>query len=158
MNKTRQPLFHISKRPEISLAKSWGIRGLAIILGLLVCALITTVTTGENPLSMFTTIVDASFGSERKLWQFLQDISVLLCISIAVTPAFRMRCWNLGAEGQVLAGALATGACMIKLGDVLPQWAICVVMPLAAIAAGALWALIPQYSRQNGTPTRLSSP
>ena len=143
MNKTRQPLFHISKRPEISLIKSWGIRGLAIILGLLVCALITTITTGENPVSMFTTIVDASFGSERKLWQFFQDISILLCISIAVTPAFRMRCWNLGAEGQVLAGALATGACMIKLGDVLPQWAICVVMPLAAIAAGALWALIP---------------
>ena len=145
MNKTKQPFIHISKRSDISLAKAWGIRGAAIVLSLLLCAVITMITTGENPVNIFATVVNGSFGTSRKTWLFLQNVSVLLCISIAVTPAFRMRCWNLGAEGQVLAGALATAAVMIKLGDVLPQWLLLIITPVAAIAAGAVWAFVPAF-------------
>jgi len=143
MNKPHQPLFHISKRSGITTGKAVGIRALAILLSLLLCALISVITTGENPVNLLKTILDASFSSSRKIWLFLQNISILLCISLAVTPAFKMRCWNLGAEGQVLVGALATGACMIKLADKLPAGLLYPVMIVSAILAGALWALIP---------------
>ena len=44
----------------------------------------------------------------------LHDIAILLCISLAVTPAFRMRFWNTGAEGQVLIGCLSTAVCSFR--------------------------------------------
>ena len=68
---------------------------------------------------------------------------MLLCISVALAPAFKMRFWNIGAEGQVLAGGIATAACMIYLGGKLPTPVLFLVMVLASVAAGALWGFIP---------------
>ena len=138
-------MIHISRRTDISRTKILLIKLVAIALSLVVCALITTLATGQNPLAVFASLVSGSFGSKRKFWIFLQNTSILLCISLAVTPAFKMRCWNLGAEGQVLAGALATAACMILLADKMPSGLLFVVMVLAAILAGAVWAAIPAF-------------
>ena len=69
----------------------------------------------------------------------------MLCISLAVTPAFKMRFWNIGAEGQVLAGSLAVAACMILIGDSVPNWLLIVIMAIAGVAAGAIWAFIPAF-------------
>ena len=74
---------------------------------------------------------------------------MLLCIALAVTPAFKMRFWNIGGEGQVLAGALAAAACMICLRNTLPNALVIVCMCVSSILAGALWGFIPAYSRQN---------
>ena len=60
-NKTREPLVHISRRSTLPWYQSWGIRACALILSLGVCALVTMFTTGENPLSVFGAIYDASF-------------------------------------------------------------------------------------------------
>ena len=68
---------------------------------------------------------------------------MLLCISVALAPAFKMRFWNIGAEGQVLAGGIATAACMIYLGGKIPTPLLFLVMILASVAAGALWGFIP---------------
>ena len=72
-------------------------------------------------------------------------MAILLCVSLAVTPAFRMRFWNIGGQGQLLAGGLATAACMILLGDKLPNGLLIPIMVLAALAAGAVWGLIPAF-------------
>jgi len=74
-----------------------------------------------------------------------QNLAVLLGISLAVTPAFKMRFWNIGAEGQVLIGCLATAACMIVLGDKLSNGVLILVMLVAAIAAGSLWGFLPSF-------------
>ena len=52
---------------------------------------------------------------------------MLLCIALAVTPAFKMRFWNLGAEGQVLVGGLASAAVMFYVGDKWPSWVLILV-------------------------------
>ena len=141
----RVPLFHIAKRAALPWQKAWAIRGVALVLALIVCALITTLLTGENPIDIYAAILDGGFGTARKTWVLFQNLAVLLCISLAVTPAFKMRFWNIGAEGQVLAGALACAACMICLRDVLPNWAIILCMIVSSIAAGAVWAAIPGF-------------
>ena len=115
-----EPLFHIVKRSSMVWWKSWLIRIGSVAAALLVCALITVLLTGKNPLSVYATMIDGSFGTSRRIWALLQNIAILLCISLAVTPAFKMRFWNTGAEGQVLIGALATASCMILFGDKLP--------------------------------------
>ena len=136
-------MIHISRRADISRAHAWIIRGIAIILALLVCAVITAATTGLNPLKVFVSMFEGAFGSSRKTWMLLQNLAILLCISIAVTPAFKMRCWNLGAEGQVLIGCLATAACMICLEGKVSNGLLILIMTVSAIAAGAVWAMIP---------------
>ena len=142
-NKVREPLFHIVKRDTLPWYQAWGIRAVAIVLALLLCALITTLCTHLNPIKVFGTMFGGAFGSPRKIWILGQNLAILLCISLAVTPAFKMRFWNIGAEGQVLAGGLAAAACMICLGDKLPNGLLIVLIVIAGILAGAVWAVIP---------------
>ena len=144
MNKQNNaPLFHIVKRGALPWYQAWGIRAAAIVLALLFCALVTSLTTGENPLQVYSTMIYGAVGTPRKIWILGQNIALLLCASLAVTPAFRRRFWNIGGEGQVLAGALAAAACMICLSDKLPNGALIAVMAVSSIAAGAIWGLIP---------------
>ena len=144
MNK-KQSLFHIAKRDALPWYKSFAIRGCAILLALVVCAVVTMLMTGENPVSIYATIFKGAFGSARKSWVTFQNLAVLLGISLAVTPAFKMRFWNIGAEGQVLIGCLATAACMICLGGKLPNAVLILVSLAAAIAAGAVWGFLPAF-------------
>ncbi len=141
----KQSLFHISKRDALPWYQALLIRGGAIVLALIVCAIVTTLLTGENPISIYGTIFYGAFGTARKSWVTFQNLAVLLGISLAVTPAFKMRFWNIGAEGQVLIGCLATAACMICLGDKLPNGVLIPVMIVAAIAAGSLWGFLPSF-------------
>ncbi len=138
-------LFHIAKRDALPWYQATLIRGCAILLALVVCALVTMLMTGENPFSIYATIFKGAFGTARKTWVTFQNLAVLLGISLAVTPAFKMRFWNIGAEGQVLIGCLATAACMICLGDKIPNALLILISLLAALAVGAVWGLLPAF-------------
>ena len=123
---------------------SWGIRGVAIVLALLACALISTLVTSDNPIQIFATIIDGSFGSSRKFMVLLQNTAMMLCVALALTPAFKMRFWNIGGEGQALAGAIAAAACMILMKD-QSNWLVIPCMVVTSILAGALWGAIPAF-------------
>ena len=138
-------LFHIAKRDALPWYQATLIRGCAILLALVVCALVTMLMTGENPFSIYATIFKGAFGTARKTWVTFQNLAVLLGISLAVTPAFKMRFWNIGAEGQVLIGCLATAACMICLGDKIPNALLILISLLAALVAGGIWGLLPAF-------------
>lgn len=144
-NKVKEPRFHIVKRAALPWYKSLGIRIFAIFLALVLCGIITTVTTGTNPLEVYRSIIIGAFGTARKTWITLQNTAILLLISLALTPAFKMRFWNIGGEGQVLIGGLASAACMICLGESLPNGILILCMIAASILAGMLWALIPAF-------------
>ena len=144
MNK-RGSLFHISKRDTLPLPKALAIRGGIILLALVFCGLITTLLTGENPINVYGTILKGAFGTARKSWVTWQNVAILLGISLAVTPAFKMRFWNIGAEGQTLIGCLASAACMITLGKTLPNALLILVSLVAALLAGALWGFLPAF-------------
>ena len=137
--------IHISKRTELPWYKSWAIRAIAILLALVTCAIVTMLMTGENPISIYATIFYGAFGTARRSWVTVQDLAILLGISLAVTPAFKMRFWNIGAEGQVLIGGLATAACMICLADKLSNGMVILCMILASILAGAVWGFLPAF-------------
>ena len=139
----REPLFHIVKRSAMPWWQSWLIRVAAVILALIVCAGVTVLLTGLDPLAVYEAMFKGAFGSARRIWALEQNMAILLCIALAVTPAFRMRFWNIGAEGQVLAGGLAATACMILIGDSVPGWLLLVITCVSAIAAGAIWGVIP---------------
>ena len=143
--KIHEPLFHIAKRDSIPTLKAWLIRAAAIIFALIVCGLLTMLLTGENPINVYASMIDGAIGTERRIWRLLQDLAILLCISLAVTPAFKMKFWNIGAEGQVLIGGLATAACSMFLSDSMPTYLLIPVMFIASMVAGAIWAVIPAF-------------
>ena len=156
MNKRiREPLFHIVKRDAPSLKRIFGVRIAAILLALLLCGIVTMITTGLDPLSVYESIFIGAFGSKRKIWITLQNTAILLLISVALTPAFRMRFWNVGGEGQILVGGLAAAACMICLSDKLPNALVILCMAAGSLLAGALWGFIPAFfkSRWNTNET-----
>lgn len=141
--KVHEPLFHITKRASMVWWKSWLIRAAAIVASLIVSALVIVALTKYNPIQVYAEMFEGSFGSKRKVFVLLQNLAMLLCISLAVTPAFKMRFWNLGAEGQVLVGGLASAACMFYVKDALPNVALLIIMLVASVLAGVIWGLIP---------------
>ena len=142
-NTVHEPLFHIVKRDSVPKLNSFLIRLGSILFALIFCGILTMVLTGENPISVYVTMFEGAFGSTRKFWKLMQSLAMLLCVSLALTPAFKMRFWNIGGEGQVLIGGLATTACMILLGDKVPNGLLILIMVVASVLAGAIWALIP---------------
>ena len=147
MNSKKEPLFRISKRSDISKKKAFTIRAIAILASLVFCAVVTMLLTGDNPISIYVTIVKGAFGTARKTWVTLQNMSILLLIALALTPAFKMRFWNIGGEGQVLIGGLAAAACMIYLPGKMSNGFILLCMIFSSIAAGAIWGFIPAFCK-----------
>lgn len=139
---SREPLAYISKRDNVPLSSRILVRAVAIVIALIVCGIVTKVLTSDDPISIYKTIVHGAFGRGRLLVT-VHDIAILLCVSLAVTPAFRMRFWNIGAEGQVLIGCLATAVCMFSLGGRVADWQLMIIMTVAAILSGMLWGVIP---------------
>ena len=143
----KEPLIHITKRDSMPLGKAIGVRALAIFAALMVTSVVIMILAKENPIKIYASIISGSFGTSRRVWNLLNGMAILLGISLAVTPAFKMKFWNCGAEGQTLIGALACAAVMLFLGDVLPLPALYVVMIVAAMLAAAVWAVIPAIFR-----------
>ena len=146
MSKTAaEPLVRISKREGTTFVQKVLVRAIAILLALVVDAFFIFFVTGLNPISVYGTILEGAFGTSRRIGVTARNVAMLLGISLAVTPAFKMRFWNLGAEGQVLIGGLASAACMILFGSKLKNPALIALMVVVSIAASALWALIPAF-------------
>lgn len=139
----REPLVRIAKRDSMPIAKAVLVRAIAIALSLVVCAVVIYAITKMNPLKVYATMIEGAFGSKRRIWMLVRDAMMMLCIGVALAPAFKMRFWNIGAEGQVLVGGIATAACMIYLGDVLPTPVLFLVMVVTSCVCGAIWGMIP---------------
>lgn len=134
--------FHVIKRSTIPVWKSMLFRVIAILSAVLLCSLLSIFMIGANPIKFIFTMFDGAFGTGARLWAFAKDTAILLCIALAITPAFKMRFWNIGAEGQTLIGALAAVAVIIYC-DGLPEWLILILMLLAAVLVGAIWGGLP---------------
>lgn len=145
----KEPRIQITKQSETPWQKAVGIRALAIILALILCAVVIVFLTKYNPLEVYEAMFKGAFGTTRKVWNTFQKLAMLLCVSLAVTPAFKMKFWNIGAEGQTLVGGLAAAACMIYLGDTLSPFILFPLMAVVCILAGMIWGLIPAIFKAN---------
>ncbi len=150
-----EPLFHLAKRASISAPKAWLIRIFAVVLGFLACGLVAFILIEklqDNPKKIedfYKCFIDGIWSEgktlfkNRKLWKFLKNLAILQCISLAITPAFRMKFWNIGAEGQTLVGILGAIAVAFYAQSALPNWVLLVLMFLAAVLSSIIWAIIP---------------
>ncbi len=138
-----EPLIHVSKRVGIAQSKAWAIRGAALVLALMISGLVIFSIVHLSPLKVYGAMFEGAFGTSRRAWVTIRDAMMMLCVAVGLAPAFKMRFWNIGAEGQILVGAIATAACMIYLGNSLPTPALLAVMMVVSVIAGGVWGLIP---------------
>ncbi len=141
--KKHEPLFHIVKRNAIPWWKAWIVRAISIALAVLACSVVTILLTKQNPVLVWAAMFKGAFGTERIVWRLCRDVCLLLCVSLAVTPAFKMRFWNCGAEGQVLMGCLATFAVVRFWGASMSEPLLLATCLVSALVVGAIWGLIP---------------
>jgi general nucleoside transport system permease protein len=98
---------------------------------------------GQNPLAVYGAMLAGALGSRNGLAETLVKTTPLLLTGLGVAVAFRMRLWNIGAEGQLYLGAVfATWVALFGL----PQasgWLLVPAMVVAALLGGALWGAVP---------------
>ena len=145
-HRVKEPLMHIVKKEELPWQRVWLIRILSVVVGFALCGVLALLI-GISPAKMYEAMLDGAFGTSNRIWALLQETVMLLGIALALTPAFKMRFWNIGGEGQVLIGGFASALCMIYLGDKIPSVLLIFVMLIASIMAGAIWAFLPAFCK-----------
>lgn len=140
----REPLFRIVKRDNVAVWQSWIIRIVAVIIALLISAAVSAFITGGAGIgAFFANLFSGVFGTPRRILNLFQNTAILLCIALAVAPAFKMRFWNIGAEGQVLMGGLACVVCIQYFGGKIPEWTLLLLMAALSIVFSIVWTVIP---------------
>jgi simple sugar transport system permease protein len=139
----KEPLVRLVKRDALPAKKIVLIYAIAIAAGLVLSAIICSLFSSKNPIAFFAALFDGALGSSRRIWLLLQDTALLLGVAVALVPAFKMKFWNLGGNGQILVGCLAAIACMFYLGGKLPDAVLILIMTVASIVAGAVWGVLP---------------
>ncbi len=139
----KEPLFHIVKRDNISLEKKAIFYASTIIIGLFIGGIICSLFSSKNVFQFFGSLFSGALGTSRRIWLLLQDTALLLGVSLALAPAFKMKFWNLGANGQILMGCLSYVGVMFYLGGKLPDFIVMLLGLILSVVVGAVWALIP---------------
>lgn len=141
--KEREPLVHIVKRSDTKRWYAWSIRVGAFVLSLLICAIVSASITNKGFGYFFSTLFDGVFGSERKVWNLFHSMALLLIVALAVTPCFKMKFWNIGAEGQVLMGCVGCALAMFYFAGKVEDGVLYLLMVLFSILFAVVWAVIP---------------
>jgi simple sugar transport system permease protein len=128
----------------LGVATTLGAVGVALIISAILIFLI-----GGDPIRSYLHIAEASLGSVGVLSDTLVKATPLILTGLACSVAFRMRLWNIGAEGQLLMGAWAASAVVLMgwLPEGTPGFVWIPLMLLAGLAGGALWAGIAGWLR-----------
>lgn len=138
------PSIRLSKKDTPALYKSILIRIAAILLSLIVCAIVIVSITDLNPVEVYGAMLKGALGTKRRVWVTIRDMLALLLVAVGLVPAFKMRFWNIGAEGQLLMGGLASAALMIYCVNI-PNAVLLPLIMICSALAGVLWGIIPAY-------------
>ena len=139
----KEPLLRIAKRDSIPRPKAYAIRVIAVLLSLLVSGAFIFSVTKLDPILVYKAMFDGALGTSRRSWSTIRDVMTLLCIGVGLAPAFKMRFWNIGAEGQILIGGIITAGLMRSLGPSIPAPALLVLMAAVSLIGGCVWGVIP---------------
>jgi len=140
------PLVRIARRNSVDMKRAWFVRVAGFLLSLVVGAFLI-LALGHNPIRVYTEMLNSAFGSNTGIIQTIRIAIPLLGSALAVGLAFKMRFWNIGAEGQIIVGGIAASYFALFYYQTLPAPVLFIVMGAAAAVAGGIWGLIPAFFR-----------
>jgi len=142
--KTKQePFLRVVKKAEISIGKNLALSLLALFAAIIAGG-IFILAIGQNPFQIYASIVQGAWRSNMAAKGTIKIAIPLLIAALGITPAFQMKFWNIGAEGQIIMGAIFSTYFALHF-DYLPHGVLIIVMIIAGMVGGGLWGLIPAY-------------
>lgn len=140
----KTPLIRLAKRDGMDPKKAWLIRALSIVVALLLGS-IPIIFKGVNPIKAYGVMIKGSLSSAFYIQQTVKFAIPLLVCALGIAPCFKMRFWNIGAEGQFTIGAIGASMIAINLGGKIPGAVCLILMGLIAALFGAIWGFIPGF-------------
>ncbi len=144
MREEKTAFIRLAKRTDMDPRKVWMIRVGSIVVALLL-GFVPMLLTGTNPIEAYGVIISGSLSRPVYIRQTVRTAIPLLGCALAIAPCFKMRFWNIGAEGQITMGAMAATYFALYWVGKVPSPVLLVIMFLAAAIMGGLWALIPAF-------------
>ena len=132
--------LHVAQRAPMAAWKAALLRVAAVLLALVVGGLIL-LCLGYNPLLVYQTMLNGALAKKTARASVVRNAVPLAIVALGVTLAFKMKFWNIGAEGQICIGAIA--ASFFAYSFDWPSWLLLTVMAVAGFIVGGLWGLIP---------------
>ena len=143
MRKWQIPVRAIKRADDANRLRAMLLRLAAVVLALVVGGLFF-LALGFNPIEVYVSLVEGAVGTTTALRMTARLCIPLLITSLAVTLAFKMRFWNIGAEGQIGVGAIAASYVALYHDD-MPRVLLLLVMAAVGFIAGGLYGAIPAY-------------
>ena len=134
------PFVRVTRRQDFKKSNVWMIRILAFVIALVLGCFVFLLC-GVSPIQAYAEIVKGAFGKMTGIRQTAKIMIPLLGTALALAPCFKMKYWNIGAEGQITMGAFFA----INFHDKLPGAVLLVVMALAGMILGGLWSAVPAF-------------
>jgi len=138
----KPPLLRMVKREKIGSGKVWMIRILAF-LGALLTGGLLILFLGHNPIFVYRDMVIGALGSQTVIYETVKLTVPLLITAIGISFAFKMKFWNIGAEGQILIGAVCAGYFGLYQAQSMPKPLLVICMMVAGMIGGGLFGLLP---------------
>ncbi len=138
--------IHIVKRGELSTPKTIFLYTMSVLLALVLGGIFIALV-GVNPFSYFAKILVSCCDDTIHLRNFIRLMTPLIITSGGIAIAFKMKFWNLGANGQFIMGAVAASTVAFLLNDSLPQWLTLLLMAIAGAVGGGIFGLIPAFCK-----------
>lgn len=135
--------FYVTKKIGLAKWKYWLFRVGGFLLAFLISAIVCTIIVPGSFGTFFAEVFKGTFGDMYNVVKLLITFSLILMISLALAPAFKMKFWNIGAEGQILAGALVAAGIARFCPTSMPNFVVLILACVGAMFASIIWSVIP---------------
>ena len=142
-NITREKAIRISRRTDVKLWQRIIIIGASIVFAFLLCGIISNIAAPGSFIKYYEYVFKGTFSTPRIFVTLLWNVAIMLLVAVALAPVFKMRFWNIGAEGQCLMGALGAIIGLMFIAPHVPSVLAIIIEILLAVLFAALWAAIP---------------
>lgn len=141
----KAPLIRLAKRDLMDPKKVWAIRVGSIVVALIL-GMIPIIMAGKNPFQSYAIMIQGSLSKPGYIRQTVKRAIPLLGCALAIAPCFKMKFWNIGAEGQITMGAIFSSFIAINFAShIQSRFVVLVLMMLAGALGGAIWGFIPGF-------------
>ena len=138
-------MIQMQTRTHCSGCYLFAVRLGAVLLALLTASFFVLIIK-QNPLEVYWAMIQGALGTKYRISETVVKTVPLLLCSLGIAAAFRMKFWNIGAEGQLMVGAIAATFFALNFTD-WPRPLLLVTMGVAGMIAGGIWGIIPAYFR-----------
>jgi simple sugar transport system permease protein len=139
-SEVKEPLIRIAKREKLSKWQTVLFYAVAILIALIIGSFFILFI-GKNPFVYYAKVIAGNFTNFIYLKHFIEKIVPLIITSLGISIAFKMKFWNIGAEGQFIMGALMSTTIVFALGDVA-NWLTVLLALVFGVLGGGTYALI----------------